>query len=97
VHPLEIEGLVEANFPHARAVAIPKVQGEETRFALFLAARDDHPIDVDKIRAMCQRELPGYKVPVHFEVLDRFPLTSGYKVDRAALARLDPPIRRPAA
>jgi long-chain acyl-CoA synthetase len=97
VHPAEIEGLVEANFPHTRAVAVPKAQGEETRFVLFLAPRDDRPIDVGKVRAICQRELPPYMVPVNFEVLDRFPLTSGYKVDRAALALLVPPIRRPAA
>jgi long-chain acyl-CoA synthetase len=97
VHPAEIEELVEASFPHTRAVAIPMAQGEETRFVLFLAPRDDRPIDVGKVRAICQRELPPYKVPVNFEVLDRFPLTSGYKVDRAALALLAPPVRRPAA
>ncbi len=88
---------MEASFPHMRAVAIPTAQGEETRFVLFLAPRDDRAIDVGKVRAFCQHELPPYKVPVNFEVLDRFPLTSGYKVDRAALALLAPPIRRPAA
>jgi long-chain acyl-CoA synthetase len=95
VHPAEIEERVEEGFPHTRAVAIPIARGEETRFILFLAARDDHPIDVGKIRAACQRELPPYKVPVHIEVLDRFPLTSGYKVDRAALVHLIPRIQRP--
>jgi acyl-CoA synthetase (AMP-forming)/AMP-acid ligase II len=58
------------------------------RFILFLAPRDNRPIDVMKIRAACQRELPAYKQPVQYEVLERFPLTSGYKVDRAALALL---------
>jgi acyl-CoA synthetase (AMP-forming)/AMP-acid ligase II len=95
VHPAEIEGFVEGGFPHIRAVAIPIARGEETRFALFLTPWDDRPIDVEKIRATCQRELPSYKLPVHFKVLDRFPLTTGYKVDRAALALLVPGIRRP--
>jgi long-chain acyl-CoA synthetase len=98
VHPAEIEGLVEASFPNIRAVAIPMARGEETRFALFLTSQDDHPIDVEKIRAHCQRDLPAYKVPVYFQVLDRFPLTSGYKVDRTALKllvqRRDPPLHR---
>ena len=85
VHPAEIEGVVEAGFPHARAVALPMAQGDETRFALFLAPQDNHPIDVADIRATCLRELPSFKVPVYFEVLDRLPLTSAYKVDRAAL------------
>jgi acyl-CoA synthetase (AMP-forming)/AMP-acid ligase II len=85
VHPAEIEGVVEAGFPHAHAVAVPMARGDETRFVLFLAPRDDRPIDVAKIRATCQRELPSYKLPLRFEVLDRFPLTSAQKVDRAAL------------
>jgi acyl-CoA synthetase (AMP-forming)/AMP-acid ligase II len=95
VHPAEIEGFVEGGFPHIRAVAIPIARGDETRFALFLAPWDDRPIDVEKIRATCQRELPSYKLPVYFKVLDRFPLTTGYKVDRAALGLLVPGIRRP--
>lgn len=85
VHPAEIESVVEAGFPHLRAVAIPVAQGGETRFMLFLAAQDGHPVDVPAIRAACQKQLPSFKQPVKFEVLDRLPLTSSYKVDRAAL------------
>ena len=90
VHPAEIEGLIEADFPQTAAVAIPTLRGDETRFVLFLAPRDDRSIDVEKIRAICQKELPPYKQPVHYEVIERFPLTSGYKIDRAALALLIP-------
>jgi acyl-CoA synthetase (AMP-forming)/AMP-acid ligase II len=85
VHPAEIEGVVEAGFPHAHAVAVPMARGDETRFVLFLAPRDHRPIDVAEIRATCRQELPSYKLPLRFEVLDRFPLTSAQKVDRAAL------------
>jgi acyl-CoA synthetase (AMP-forming)/AMP-acid ligase II len=97
VHPAEIEGVVEASFPHAQAVAIPMARGDDTRFALFLAPRDERPIDIATIRAACQRELPGHKVPLHFEVLDRLPLTSGHKVDRAALGLRLARTPRPAA
>jgi long-chain acyl-CoA synthetase len=90
VHPAEIERLVEGDFPHTCAVAVPMTRGDEVRFVLFLAPRDDRPIDVTKIRATCQRELPSYKQPLYYEVLERFPLTSGYKIDREALARLAP-------
>lgn len=86
VHPAEIEGLVESHFPHAHAVAIPMARGDEMRFMLFLAPRNDQPIEVTKIRATCQQELPPYKQPLHYEVIEQFPLTSGYKIDRAALA-----------
>jgi long-chain acyl-CoA synthetase len=92
VHPAEIEALVEADFPQTHAVAIPMARGDEIRFILFLAPRDRQPIDVMKIRALCQQELPAYKQPLHYEVLDKFPLTSGYKIDRAALALLAPEI-----
>ena len=97
VHPAEIEGVVEAGFPQTCAVAIPVPRGDDMRFILFLAPRDDRPIDVAKIRATCQRELPAYKLPLHYEVVDRFPLTSGHKIDRAALALLIPRTQRPAA
>ena len=86
VHPAEIEGVVEASFPNTRAVALPMARGEETRFALFVAAQNDQPIDMAEIRATCIRELPTYKVPLHFEIVKELPLTSALKVDRAALS-----------
>lgn len=92
VHPAEIEGLVESGFPNASAVAIPTARGDDIRFILFLASRDHLPIDVAKIRATCQKELPPYKQPLHYEVIEQFPLTSGHKIDRAALALLVPGI-----
>jgi len=95
VHPAEIEGLVEADFPQTCAVAVPMTRGDEIRFVLFLAPRDDRPIDVTKIQATCQRELPSYKQPLYYEVLERFPLTSGFKIDREALARLASGVGRP--
>ena len=86
VHPAEIEGVVEASFPNTRAVALPMARGEETRFALFVAAQNGQPIDMAEIRATCIRELPTYKVPLHFEIVKELPLTSALKVDRAALS-----------
>ena len=88
VHPAEIEAVVEAEFPQTSAVAVPVARGEETRFVLFLAPRDGQTLDVAEIRATCQRELPPYKLPLHFHVLDRLPLNSALKIDRAALGRL---------
>ena len=70
-------------------------RGDDMRFILFLAPRDNRPIDVAKVRETCQRELPPYKQPVHYEVVDTFPLTSGHKIDRAALALLVPRISKP--
>lgn len=86
VHPAEIESVVEAAFPGVRAVAVPMQHAGETRFALFVTPQGRAAVDPAALRATCQRELPSYKIPVHVEILDELPLTSGYKVDRAALA-----------
>lgn len=86
VHPAEIESVVEAAFPGVRAVAVPMQHAGETRFALFVMPQSGAAVDPAALRATCQRELPPYKIPVHVEILDELPLTSGYKVDRAALA-----------
>jgi long-chain acyl-CoA synthetase len=88
VHPAEIESVVETAFPHVRAVAIPTSRGEETRFVLFVSSQNTEPVDVEKIRATCQSQLAPHKRPTHVELLDRVPLTLGYKVDRAELARV---------
>jgi long-chain acyl-CoA synthetase len=87
VHPVEIESVVEAAFPGVRAVALPMQHAGETRFALFVAPQGGAAVDLAILRAACQRELPSYKIPVHVEILEELPLTSGYKVDRAALSQ----------
>jgi len=87
VHPVEIESVVEAAFPGIRAVALPMQHAGETRFALFVAPQSGAPVDLAALRAVCQRDLPSYKIPVHVEILEELPLTSGYKVDRAALTQ----------
>jgi acyl-CoA synthetase (AMP-forming)/AMP-acid ligase II len=87
VHPTEIESVVEAAFPGVRAVALPMQHAGETRFALFVAPQGGATVDLTTLRVVCQRELPSYKIPVHVEILEELPLTSGYKVDRAALSR----------
>jgi acyl-CoA synthetase (AMP-forming)/AMP-acid ligase II len=97
VHPAEIEAIVEEACPDVAAVAIPITHNEETRFVLFLAARNRRPVDLESVRTICQRELPSYKLPVHFELLDQFPLTVGQKVDRAALEVFGRRLIRPAA
>lgn len=87
VHPAEIESVVEAAFPGVRAVAVPMQHAGETRFALFVSPQGGAAVDLANLRASCQRDLPSHKIPVHVEILEELPLTSGYKVDRAALTR----------
>ena len=43
------------------------------------------PLAVKELRAFLMRKIPEYMVPSHFVFLEKFPLTSGGKVDRQAL------------
>lgn len=90
VHPAELESVVEIHHPHvaAAAIPVPVAAGDDMRFVLFVAPRDAAPADADAIAATCRRELAAYKVPARIEVLERLPMTSGHKIDRAALTAL---------
>jgi acyl-CoA synthetase (AMP-forming)/AMP-acid ligase II len=77
--------VVEAAFPGVRAVAVPVAHAGDMRFALFVAPQGA-AVDSASLRAICQSALPPYKVPLHIEIVEELPLTSGYKVDRSALS-----------
>ena len=58
------------------------------------AAQDDAALR-DELRRHLRRRLPEYMLPSAFMVLGQLPLTAGGKVDRKALAALDPGRTRP--
>lgn len=51
----------------------------------YVVARERQSIDVAELQSSLAERLPDYMVPVHFVVLDSFPLTENGKVDRKAL------------
>ncbi|MDH6108606.1 amino acid adenylation domain-containing protein/non-ribosomal peptide synthase protein (TIGR01720 family) [Kitasatospora sp. MAP12-44] len=55
------------------------------RLAAYLVAADGASVDVAAVREHLATRLPEYMVPWAIEVLDRFPLTPGGKIDRRAL------------
>jgi amino acid adenylation domain-containing protein len=58
--------------------------GEKVLVAYVVPASGEVPA-VDKLRRDLQATLPGYMVPSSFMFLERLPLTSNGKIDRAAL------------
>ncbi|MFD9690638.1 amino acid adenylation domain-containing protein [Kitasatospora sp. NPDC059088] len=86
-HPAVAEAVVEADSDALTAYITPTAPGE--------------PLPLPELRGYCARWLPPQAVPA-LVALDRFPVTSGGKVDRKALRAVDvgradiPPQEQPA-
>ena len=71
----------------AAVIARQDVPGER-RLVAYLVATRQQP-DVRDLRARLKAKLPDYMVPVAFVFLEKFPLTTNGKIDRAALPAPD--------
>ncbi|HLF28782.1 MAG TPA: amino acid adenylation domain-containing protein [Anaerolineae bacterium] len=60
-----------------------------SRLAAYVVLDPLAPISIGDLRAFAQEQLPEYMVPAAIAFLDKLPLTSNGKVDRAALPALD--------
>jgi acyl-coenzyme A synthetase/AMP-(fatty) acid ligase/acyl carrier protein len=91
----EVEAGLAAHPGVAQAVAtVVPGPGEDRQLAAYVRlAADGAEPDADELREHLARRLPGYMVPAHLMILDRFPLNASGKVDKAAL----PPPRLAAA
>jgi amino acid adenylation domain-containing protein len=67
------------------AVAVRGDQPEEYRLVAYVVTDPNNNLTYSAIQEFLREHLPDYMVPTVFVVLDRLPLTSHGKVDRAAL------------
>lgn len=65
------------------ACVLPVGEGHDRRLVAWLAAPEG--VDETGVRSRLRERLPDYLVPASLVVLDRLPLTTNGKVDRAAL------------
>jgi acyl-CoA synthetase (AMP-forming)/AMP-acid ligase II len=86
LHPVELETFVRSRCGVEQVVAVSFPRAGDPGLAVYVEG-DRESVSAREILAVCQRELPRYKVPDHVEVLDRFPVTSATKVDRPALSQ----------
>ena len=86
LHPVELETFVRSRCGFEQVVAVSFPRAGDPGLAVYVEG-DPALVSAGEIRAVCQSELPRYKVPDHVEVLDCFPLTSATKVDRPALSQ----------
>ncbi|MGW1541291.1 amino acid adenylation domain-containing protein [Streptomyces sp. NPDC002309] len=80
----------------ADAVVLPEGEAHERGLACWVVPAPGHTPRPDGIRARLRLSLPAHMVPADVSVLDRIPLTSNGKPDRAALRR-QPRAARPEA
>jgi len=84
IEPAEVEAII-AEHPAVRQVAVVLAgKGEARRLVAFVAGGDESGIPA--LRELLRSRLPEAMVPAEILFIDRFPLTSGGKVDRQALA-----------
>jgi len=74
----------QPNIREAFVIAKDTADGEKILVAYVIPVNGKIP-PIDKLRRDLQSILPGYMVPSNFVFLDRLPLTSNGKIDRAAL------------
>jgi amino acid adenylation domain-containing protein len=94
----EIEAALALHPEVREAAVLARDSGEDRRLVAYLAARGDLPLG--GLRAFLRERLPEYMVPSAFVLLEALPLTGNGKLDRKALARIDPALGgapRPAA
>lgn len=82
----EVESALSRHRGVAQCCVVPGGDEDESLDAFIVALpRAAGPGFVDELREHCARLLPGYMRPCRYHLVDRLPLTSSGKTDRAAL------------
>ncbi|MGD9857088.1 MAG: class I adenylate-forming enzyme family protein [Planctomycetaceae bacterium] len=89
VHPAEVERVITERYPALQAVVVPFDLPEgTTRLALFVQRQaSDSAVGPAELRQCCREQLSRHKIPSYVEILDEFPRTGAFKLDRIQLAR----------
>jgi fatty-acyl-CoA synthase len=87
VTPAEVEAALRRHpaVADAAVVGVPDERWGEVGHA-FVVPRSGQLTDAEDLEAFCRRELAGYKVPRHFELVPDLPRSSLNKVVRSAFA-----------
>jgi acyl carrier protein len=90
----EIESVLrQHDFVRDSAVITREDDSGDKRLVAYIIARQETEGIINELRAYLKERLPEYMVPSAFVLLEKLPLTSSGKLDRAALP--DPEVSRP--
>jgi amino acid adenylation domain-containing protein/non-ribosomal peptide synthase protein (TIGR01720 family) len=84
IEPGEIEAVLGQHPDVSELVVVPRDDGAGKRLVAYVVPTGDHP-DAAELRRFAARFLPDYMVPSAFVPMDRLPLSTNGKLDRAAL------------
>jgi acyl-CoA synthetase (AMP-forming)/AMP-acid ligase II len=89
VYPAEVERLLLAQ-PGVAGAVVFGTEDERLgeRVAALVELQDGAAVTVDELRAICQQELAGYKVPDRWGIVDSLPRNAMGKVVRTGLVDL---------
>jgi amino acid adenylation domain-containing protein/non-ribosomal peptide synthase protein (TIGR01720 family) len=91
VEPGEIEAALAEHPAVREAVVLAReVPGGDKRLVAYVAARSEAAPAADELRRALAGRLPEHMIPGAFVLLPELPLTAHGKVDRRALARIEP-------
>ncbi|BAU16060.1 amino acid adenylation domain protein (plasmid) [Leptolyngbya sp. NIES-3755] len=91
----EIEAVLTQHAQVRQAVVLLLGENSQQYLCAFLVAENDQAIAEDELRSFLKEILPQYMIPSTFIVLESLPLTPNCKIDRRALAAIDPTKRPP--
>ena len=90
IEPREVEVVLSAHPDLALVAVIARREPTGLRLVAYCTATDGATIDVEAVKASLAEKVPAHLVPGAFVVLDSLPLTANGKIDRQALAAIDP-------
>ena len=95
VEPGEVETALKAHPEVAAAVVCARGDGPDRHLVGYVTPVEGAVLTPESLRDFVAGRLPNYLVPAGFAILDRLPLTTNGKVDRAALPAPEPSDRAP--
>jgi long-chain acyl-CoA synthetase len=89
IYPGDVERMLERHPAVAQACVVPiddDIKGQKP--VAFIIAKAGQPVDAEEIKRFALANAPAYQHPRFVWFVDRLPLSSTNKIDRAALKRI---------